>query len=379
MGAVCFILVFLASPLASTKLTADGQQQFLQCNVRFRLHPSFVDYFTQQSNFDETLTNRRMKNASLELVNEVNRVFSAITFATTTHKIRFELTSLVSMAERNCSPGNDTAAAYFCDPESPCQSFLDEYIQEIENQHCLDLLLINWPEFANICAFAAEASDSGTGVCANGTADTGPFNVGLVNWCSRQGINSRATVFSLIKTIGRLFGARDDPMRCQPGQPDGNFIMSQNQPPASGEQKNWLTFSPCSIEDMGAVLNEIRQGKRSNCLKPVSISNVPMTKAATLPEQRSSSAPTSNKVHITPAATSSTETTSTTSPASNNPINVVHWIAVVGILVFFTIFVSSVLLKLGNQLSNRLIIFIILIDIFGIVSILLILDNNNLL
>ena len=334
MGVV-IILLFLVSSLV-TKSTADDQEPFLQCSVRFRLHPSFIDYFTRQSNFNETLTKRQMINTSFELLNEVNRVFNVITFGTTTkRRVRFELTSLVSMTDRNCSPGTDDANTYLCNPKSVCQPFLNEYIQEIENQHCLDLLLINWPESGlNGCSFVANA-DFEKGVCANGTAYVGPFNVGLVNLFDRQGIStkSRATVLSLTKTIGRLFGARDDPIsiRCQPGQPNGNFIMSKQQAPASEQPKNWLTFSPCSIEDMSAVLDEMRQGKRRDCLKTVMVS---------IPTTIASASPISN-IQTSPAAASSTKETPVISPALNNSINDIHldkMIVVVGVNVIFIFF-----------------------------------------
>lgn len=53
----------------------------------------------------------------------------------------------------------------------------------------------------------------------------------------------------------KYFLQHDYPLECQPGLPDGNYIMFASA--TSGDKKNNAQFSKCSIANISIVLSEV--------------------------------------------------------------------------------------------------------------------------
>nr|CDJ85980.1 Blood coagulation inhibitor domain containing protein [Haemonchus contortus] len=80
--------------------------------------------------------------------------------------------------------------------------------------------------------------------------------VTLVNYGNR--VPTRVSQLTLAHEIGHNFGSPHDfPIECQPGLPDGNFIMFASA--TSGDKVNNAKFSPCSVANISSVLHVVLQ------------------------------------------------------------------------------------------------------------------------
>lgn len=109
--------------------------------------------------------------------------------------------------------------------------------------------------------------------------------VTLVNYGNR--VPGRVSQLTLAHEIGHNFGSPHDyPAECQPGLPDGNFIMFASA--TSGDKINNARFSSCSVNNISMVLYEVlaqppvnpltsalgAYGRKRNCFQGLTFANI---------------------------------------------------------------------------------------------------------
>ncbi|KAG7307890.1 hypothetical protein JYU34_006502 [Plutella xylostella] len=126
-------------------------------------------------------------------------------------------------------------------------------------------------------AWVASASGASGGICEKyktytetigGTYQSTKrsLNTGIitfVNYNSR--VPPKVSQLTLAHEIGHNFGSPHDyPSECRPGGQQGNYIMFASA--TSGDRPNNSKFSTCSVGNISAVLDAVRDGRKRNCL-----------------------------------------------------------------------------------------------------------------
>lgn len=126
-------------------------------------------------------------------------------------------------------------------------------------------------------AWVASASGASGGICEKYKTYTETIggmyqstkrslNTGIitfVNYNSR--VPPKVSQLTLAHEIGHNFGSPHDyPTDCRPGGQQGNYIMFASA--TSGDRPNNSRFSTCSVGNISAVLDAVRDGRKRNCL-----------------------------------------------------------------------------------------------------------------
>ncbi|KAL4708304.1 hypothetical protein ACJJTC_007710, partial [Scirpophaga incertulas] len=126
-------------------------------------------------------------------------------------------------------------------------------------------------------AWVASASGASGGICEKYKTYTETIggmyqstkrslNTGIitfVNYNSR--VPPKVSQLTLAHEIGHNFGSPHDyPSECRPGGTAGNYIMFASA--TSGDRPNNSRFSACSVGNISAVLDAVRDGRKRNCL-----------------------------------------------------------------------------------------------------------------
>ncbi|XP_050669592.1 disintegrin and metalloproteinase domain-containing protein 10 [Leptidea sinapis] len=127
-------------------------------------------------------------------------------------------------------------------------------------------------------AWVASASGASGGICEKYKTYTETsgglyqstkrsLNTGIitfVNYNSR--VPPKVSQLTLAHEIGHNFGSPHDyPSECRPGGQAGNYIMFASA--TSGDRPNNSRFSACSVGNISAVLDAVRDGRKRDCLK----------------------------------------------------------------------------------------------------------------
>uniref|UniRef100_A0A183BHX7 ADAM10 endopeptidase n=1 Tax=Globodera pallida TaxID=36090 RepID=A0A183BHX7_GLOPA len=172
----------------------------------------------------------------------------------------------------------------FCEENVDVSHYLNSNSQKDHSAFCLAYSLTYRDFLGGTLGLAWVASPSQStagGICqrfqryneqqrggVNRSLNTGIIT--LVNYGNR--VPPRVSQLTLAHEIGHNFGSPHDfPVECQPGLPDGNFIMFASA--TSGDKPNNSKFSKCSVANISEVLYEVLNqspktlqfGRKKNC------------------------------------------------------------------------------------------------------------------
>ncbi|XP_050396722.2 disintegrin and metalloproteinase domain-containing protein 10 [Patella vulgata] len=157
--------------------------------------------------------------------------------------------------------------------------FLEIHSEENYDQFCLSYILTHRDFGDGVLGLAWTASlDENTagGVCEKYLEINGVYrslNTGFVTTLNYgQTVPNIVCHLTLAHEIGHNMGSEHDPenITCTPGGSSGNYLMYPKA--TTGEENNNLKFSPCSISQMGPII-QTRGSSSVGCFKDSSQSN----------------------------------------------------------------------------------------------------------
>ncbi|XP_045766161.1 disintegrin and metalloproteinase domain-containing protein 10 [Maniola jurtina] len=195
--------------------------------------------------------------------------------------IQFEVQRIKIDDDSLCTPhvfGSETNQ--FCLENIDVSNFLNLHSLGNHEDFCL-AYVFTYRDFTGGTlglAWVASASGASGGICEKYktyTETTGgmyqstkrSLNTGIitfVNYNSR--VPPKVSQLTLAHEIGHNFGSPHDyPSECRPGGQEGNYIMFASA--TSGDRPNNSRFSTCSVGNISAVLDAVRDGRKRDCLK----------------------------------------------------------------------------------------------------------------
>lgn len=216
-------------------------------------HVTAVNYIYRDTKFDGRMEHRNIKF-------EVQRIKIDDDSACNTHHFAGELNQ-------------------FCLENIDVSNFLNLHSLGNHEDFCL-AYVFTYRDFTGGTlglAWVASASGASGGICEKYKTYTETIggmyqstkrslNTGIitfVNYNSR--VPPKVSQLTLAHEIGHNFGSPHDyPAECRPGGPAGNYIMFASA--TSGDRPNNSRFSQCSVGNISAVLDAVRDGRKRNCL-----------------------------------------------------------------------------------------------------------------
>ncbi|XP_013165147.1 PREDICTED: disintegrin and metalloproteinase domain-containing protein 10 [Papilio xuthus] len=194
--------------------------------------------------------------------------------------IKFEVQRIKIDDDSMCSPHHFGAENnQFCQENIDVSNFLNLHSLGNHEDFCL-AYVFTYRDFTGGTlglAWVASASGASGGICekyktyteTNGgmyQSTKRSLNTGIitfVNYNSR--VPPKVSQLTLAHEIGHNFGSPHDyPSECRPGGQQGNYIMFASA--TSGDRPNNGRFSACSIGNISAVLDAVREERKRNCL-----------------------------------------------------------------------------------------------------------------
>ncbi|KAL7072006.1 hypothetical protein ACQ4LE_008410 [Meloidogyne hapla] len=247
-------------------------------------HKLYEHIYNKEGNGDHIRTREEIVALLYTHIKAVNQIYEGTNF-NGIHGINFAIkrttiyTPSTCKGERAASTGNP-----FCEENVDVSNYLNMNSQKDHSAFCLAYSLTYRDFIGGTLGLAWVASPSQStagGICqkyqrynehqrggVSRSLNTGIIT--LVNYGNR--VPPRVSQLTLAHEIGHNFGSPHDfPLECQPGLPDGNFIMFASA--TSGDKPNNSKFSQCSIANISEVLFEVlgqspksfTLGRKKNC------------------------------------------------------------------------------------------------------------------
>lgn len=227
--------------------------------------------YNQEGNKDEVRTREEIVNLINSHLQALNGIYKNTNFEGISG-INFIVQRISIFSPESCQTNRSTQSAKresnpYCDENVDVSNFLNLNSQRNHSDFCLAYVL-TYRDFVGgtlgLAWVATPNQNSAGGICHQYAkcAEASSFvyrslNTGIItfiNYGSR--IPPRVSQLTLAHEIGHNFGSPHDyPEDCQPGLPDGNYIMFSSA--TSGDKKNNAKFSRCSIANISLVLREV--------------------------------------------------------------------------------------------------------------------------
>lgn len=236
--------------------------------------------YSQEKN--DVKTREEILSLIAQHVKAVNYIYSSTKFVgkynPQRYYIRFEVQRIKIDDDRACHPDWRGDKNIFCIENIDVSNFLNLH-SLVNHQHFCLAYVFTYRDFTGGTlglAWVASASGASGGICEKYKTYTETvggvyqstqrsLNTGIitfVNYNSR--VPPKVSQLTLAHEIGHNFGSPHDyPQECRPGGPQGNFIMFASA--TSGDRPNNSKFSQCSVRNISAVLDAIREHKKNNC------------------------------------------------------------------------------------------------------------------
>lgn len=272
---------------------AKNRYKVRTCSMYFQAdHKLYQEILKKEGNNDATRTREEIVSMFYTHVRAVNDIYENTNF-NGVQGINFAVKRVSVYTPNECYQGKPLSQTEnpFCEEHVDVSNYLNLNSQKNHSMFCLAYAMTYRDFVGGTLGLAWVASPQmGTagGVCqvhqhynegARGNVYRS-LNTGivtLVNYGNR--VPPRVSQLTLAHEIGHNFGSPHDfPADCQPGLPDGNFIMFASA--TSGDKPNNAKFSRCSVGNISAVLEVLlRQqpidparglgpvGTKRNCLQ----------------------------------------------------------------------------------------------------------------
>ncbi|KAH7730121.1 Protein SUP-17 [Aphelenchoides avenae] len=251
------------------------------CSIYMQADQKLYEHiFYKEGNRDHVRTREEIVSLFYNHIKAVNQIYETTDFGGVLG-LNFVIQRTTIYTNETCvngrpAPGSDNP---FCEDNVDVSNFLNLNSQRNHSAFCLAYAL-TFRDFVGdtaggICQVYQKYNEGSRGMVYR-SLNTGIIT--LVNYGNR--VPARVSQLTLAHEIGHNFGSPHDfPAECQPGLPDGNYIMFASA--TSGDKVNNARFSPCSVANISLVLYEVLQqtpvdpsltimplfGKKRNCFQ----------------------------------------------------------------------------------------------------------------
>uniref|UniRef100_A0A8R1TWT5 ADAM10 endopeptidase n=2 Tax=Onchocerca TaxID=6281 RepID=A0A8R1TWT5_ONCVO len=239
---------------------------YLQADQKLYQH-----VYEKEGNMDDVRTREEIASLFYNHIKAVNQIYESTSFGGI-NGITFVIQRISLYTPNTCKDGKPKGISQenpFCEENVDVSNYLNLNSRKNHSDFCL-AYAFTFRDFVGgtlgLAWVASPNHNTAGGICQQYTKYSEASNfvyrslntgiITLVNYGNR--VPNRVSQLTLAHEIGHNFGSPHDyPMECQPGLPDGNYIMFASA--TSGDKKNNAQFSNCSIANITLVLTEVLQ------------------------------------------------------------------------------------------------------------------------